>query len=341
MARRAVRVVCSLDVEEEGLFRGRYPVASPQTANLEHLHKLSGIMALGARPTLFCAYTVFDSDRAWQACEALAGASRARAGDEAACEIGCHLHHWNTPPFASEASCLDSVPSCELAPELMQAKLHTLFERARDRLGYRPTSFRMGRWDVRQRHWPLLAEAGILADASVRPLHAENAGHTRPSHFHAPLGPYRIAAGGKTIVEFPLTCAPLFPGLPWLATRGPRALYHAFHQWGVLALLPVYHPLWAMQAATLAHLASGDAAISLTWHSSEMMPGGNPRLPTEAAVQGLLAKIRRYLSWLTSKYDVAFLTLGEFAREAGPGLPVAFAEEDADWATPRTAPKPS
>ena len=328
MAKRAVRVVCSLDVEEEGLFRGRYPVARPQTANLGHLHKLSGIMALGARPTLFCAYTVFDSDRAWEACERLCDQS-----PQGYCEIGCHLHHWNTPPLASQASELASVPSCELARESLSAKLEALFGRARDRLGFRPTSFRMGRWDIRQSHWDLLAGAGILADASVRPLHAENSDHTRPNHFQAPLGPYRIAAGTGTIVELPLTCAPLFPGLPALAQRGPRALYHAFHQWGVLALLPVYHPLWAMQAATLRHLACGDSTISLTWHSSEMMPGGNPRLPTEAAVQGLLEKIRRYLRWLASRCEVSFMTLGEFAREAGPSLPLAFAQGDADWST--------
>ena len=326
MARRAVRVVCSLDVEEEGLFRGRYPVASPATANLEHLHKLKDVMALGARPTLFCAYAAFDSGRAWSACEKLA---------EAGCEIGCHLHHWNTPPLTSQATELDAVPSCEVPPAVLAAKLESLFERAKDRLGQRPTSFRMGRWDARQSHWRLFAEAGITADASVRPLHAENAGHTRPSHFRAPLGPYRIEAAGKSIVEFPLTCAPLLPGLPRLAELGPRALYHAFHQWGVLALLPVYHPLWAMQAATLRHLACGDASISLTWHSSEMMPGGNPMIPTEAAVQSLLGKIRRYLAWLDSRFDVSFMTLGEFAREAGPALPAAFARRGDDWSTCR------
>jgi hypothetical protein len=76
-----------------------------------------------------------------------------------------------------------------------------------------------------------------------------------------------------------------------------------------LALLPVYHPLWVMKAVTRRCLAQGSRVLSLTWHSSEMMPGATPHLPDAPAVERFLGKIRKYLRWLTGWTSVQGRTL--------------------------------
>ncbi len=314
-------------MEEEGLFRGTYPASFPAASNTACLPRLVPLLELGLRPTLFCAHGVLASDGAWAPVENLAA--------RWPLEIGAHLHHWNTPPLAGSPRAVHRrVPSQALSDELFAAKLETVLEGAARRAGKRPRSFRMGRWDLLSRHWPLLARAGILADASVRPLHAGEDG-AQPDHFAAPARPYRVRTEGREIFELPLTVTPL-PLLPVQALAGPPKppagrslseglrlrLRNSLRFWGALALLPVYHPLPAMKAVTRLFLARGGRVLSLTWHSSEFLPGANPALPGKAAVDALCARLRDWLVWLRGNFDVRCCTLDELRRLLGASAPL-------------------
>lgn len=337
-----VALVCSLDVEEEGLFRWVYRRRHPPVTNLACLHRLEGLLRLGVRPTLFCAHPVLADDGAWRHVEALASRH--------AVEIGAHLHHWNTPPLdeGDPATTTTSVASRLVPDDLLARKIDTVLEAARQRTGRRPTSFRMGRWDLRAGHWKLLADAGILADASVRPLHARDRRGLRPDHFRAPRAPYLVPAQGRVIFELPLTATPLAGFLPrlvdvddpgaWEGDGTAEGFYPGwarehFHAYGALVLLPVEHPLWAMKAVTRLAVARGCRCLSLTWHSSEMMAGGNPRMATQRAVDAFLRKLERYVLWLCGAYAVTFRTLEECRRAESPSAPVLQADQG-DWSTP-------
>ena len=188
------------------------------------------------------------------------------------------------------------------------------------------TSFRMGRWDLHRSHWPLLAAAGILCDASVRPLHCASSAGLGPDHFDAPGNPYWVNAGQNPIFEVPLTVTPLLPQLPGLMRALPATLAAraraSLKTWGALPLLPVYHPLWAMCAITKLYAARGGRVLSLTWHSSEMMPGCTPHLPDPASVKKFIDKVGDWLNWLHRNYSVRSLTMDELRRELGPTAPV-------------------
>lgn len=325
MSRKRITAVISLDVEEEGLFRGAYGLTTPAVTNISCMTRLLPLLQAGIRPTLFCAYPVLTHDAAWSTLEKLAS--------RYPMEIGAHLHHWNTPPIILKGQSVKSVPSCEVPLPRLAEKIDTVLEAARSRTGTRPTSFRMGRWDLRQAHWKLLADAGITADASVRPLHASNTDRTRPDHFRAPKNPYLAAAGTRAVFEMPLTVTPLIPGLPEVAGSRllGRLLLPSYQQWGVLSLLPVYHPLAVMKAVTALALSRGQDVVSLTWHSSEMMPGCNPVLSTQKAVDSLLSRLTNYIEWLKATYDTTFMTLGELCRTRTPSL-TPLTCTDADWA---------
>ena len=90
-----MKLVISLDVEEEGLFSGRYPRESAVT-NVAELRRLEFIPRdFGFPLTLLVSYRVA---RDPAACEVLA-----RWRDLHGAEIGVHLHPWSTPPFADLA----------------------------------------------------------------------------------------------------------------------------------------------------------------------------------------------------------------------------------------------
>lgn len=341
-------LLISLDVEEEGLFGGRYQRRGCTTANTASLGRIAPLCARGAQFTLFCAHSVL--------ADAASCATLARLRDTHGVEIGAHLHHWNTPPLtwpptgaSADATAgpdsTTSVPADALSPSLLAAKLECLLEAARNGLGERPTSFRMGRWDAHRALWPLLARAGFLADASVRPLHRGrprrgSAPASGPDHFDAPAAPYWIPVDAEhRLFEAPLTVTPLHPHLPGLVRRLPGpcadAALTGFQHWGALALLPVYHPLWVMKLVTRLYVQRGGRLLSLTWHSSEMHPGATPHLPDAKAVDGLLGKITAWLDWLMEHFDVRCRTLDALRRELGPTAPVLAG--NGDWSMDEAA----
>ena len=336
--KRPLTVVLSLDVEEEGLFGGRYACQNPPVRNTAALMRLAPLLERGARPTLFCAHSVLTDAASRRVLAAL----RDRHG----AEIGAHLHHWNTPPLAPEAADageLDRVPAAAVPEALMAAKLRTLFAVGADFQGAPVTSFRMGRWDAHAPLWPLLADLGVRADASVRPLHFGRDTLRGPDHFDAPADPYWLGEGAGRLLEMPLTVTPLFSWLAAVARALPAgagaALRASLPHWGALALLPVQHPLSLLKLTTLLHAGRGGQVLSLTWHSSEMFPGGAPHMPDEAAVMRFLDKICAYVDWLGESFDLRFLTLEELRREAeagnfAPALPEA---GTGDWTWPQQA----
>ena len=318
-----VELVLGMDVEEEGLFRGVYAGTHPSVRNVAELVRLYPLLEEFDLPvSLLCTHGVFADV---PACRSLAEiCARHRV------EIGAHLHHWNTPPVGPDKGTGQGYESPGRAPAgLLAARLASLFAAGRAFWGRPLTSFRMGKWDLHRRHWPLLAEAGVLVDASVRPLHYAPHG---PDHFDAPADPYVVDVQGHVMLEAPLSCIPLCACVRRLSpsrSAGGRArgrLAASVQKWGALALLPVYHPLWMMQVVTLRHLAQGGRVLSLTWHSSEMMPGATPHFADAAAVDRFMGKIRKYLRWLTGRTAVRGRTLDELRQTWDTGSAVRSAD---------------
>ena len=232
----SVELVLSIDVEEEGLFRGAYARMNPGVCNVAGLTRLSPLLEEFDLPvSLLCTHSVF-ADAA--ACRVLAAmCARHRV------EIGAHLHHWNTPPAGAGSGGGRGYESPGRVPEtLLAARLASLFAAGKALLGRPLTSFRMGKWDLHRWHWPLLAEAGVLVDASVRPLHYTSQG---PDHFDAPADPYVVPVRGCAILEVPLSCRPLRACVRRLSPSSGaggavrRHLAASVQKWGALALLPV------------------------------------------------------------------------------------------------------
>lgn len=331
MGRPLLWLAASLDVEEEGLFGGKYVCRAPSLRNTAFLSRLAPLLERGLRPTLFCTHCALT--------DAPTQAMLARLRDRHGAEIAAHLHFWNTPPLADGGpNVLSRVPAAALGQGAFRAKLRQLLAAGEAFQGEALRSFRMGRWDLHRHHWPVLAEQGITCDASVRPLHGPAADahglRLRPDHFSAPRTPYLVRTACGDILEVPLSVTPLLKTLPALLERLPAALRQpaasSFSRWGVLALLPVEHPLRVMQYMTRRFVAAGGRILSLTWHSSEMMPGGAPHMPDEGHVTRFLEKIKKYIEWLPTIGDLRSVTMQEIRREL-PACPAPLPPATADW----------
>lgn len=306
-------VVVSLDVEEEGLFSGSYPRFGAGLTNIPHLERLKFLPGeFGLPLTYLCDYPVLRHGPSLAVLEGLL----ARLGGE----LGAHLHPWNTPPFP-EMPWPEPVSTAVMPLDVFRAKLESLQEAAAAFCGRRATSFRMGRWNLFRRAMAVLPEAGFTVDSSVAPLRHVRGG---PDHFLAPADPYWLRPAGPDgprLLEAPTTQVPLVPGGPALCdalaarlgSRGRDAVRTFFMKTMTLGVNPVWMPEATMRLAVRAHVRRGGRAVTLFWHSSELLPGASPHFPDKAAVDGFLAKVRRFAGWLRRTFAVRGTTLGALA----------------------------
>ena len=308
-----MKLVISLDVEEEGLFSGRYPRTSGVT-NVAELSRLEFIPRdFGFPLTLLVSYQVA---RDPAACEVLA-----RWRDLYGAEIGAHLHPWSTPPYPDLPQ-PEPVPSEQLPLPLLRDKLGNLISTIKDSLGVTPASFRMGRFDFGPKILSLLPEFGLRVDSSIVPLTWKD----RTDYFLAPADPFPLAPAtthGPALLEVPLTMVPVLASLPRaLARLAPalpgtsgRQLLSWFKYVGAAGIQPAWFPLTSMRLAAALHRRRGGHTLTMFFHSSELKPGASRLFPNEAAVQRLVAKLRAFLTWLVQSGPVEGVTLSRLYRE--------------------------
>jgi hypothetical protein len=307
-----MKLVLSLDVEEEGLFSGRYSRA-PGVTNVAELRRLEFIpREFGFPLTLLVSHRVAQDPAA---CEVLA-----RWRELHGAEIGVHLHPWSTPPFADLGP--EPVPAEHIPLPLLRDKFGHLIQQVQDALAVRPLSFRMGRFDFSPKIQGLLPEFGLRVDSSIVPLTLNGTG----DYFLAPADPFWLdpaAAGRPGLLEAPLTMVPVLAPLPRVLARlAPvlpgstgRRLLSWFKYVGATSLQPAWFPLPSMRLAAGLHRARGGRVLTMFFHSSELQPGASRFFPTEPAVQGFVAKIRTFLTWLMASGPVEGVTLSGLYQE--------------------------
>jgi hypothetical protein len=68
-----------------------------------------------------------------------------------------------------------------------------------------------------------------------------------------------------------------------------------------------------LKTAVLLHRKRGGQALTIFFHSSELMPGGCPEHQTDTDVTGFLNKLRSFFSWLCNKVGPEPVTLSELS----------------------------
>ncbi len=308
--RPPLSVVLTMDVEEEGLFSGRYQRRNPGVRNVAALPVLAPLSdELGFPLTLLCSHAVF-ADR--DACKTLE-IMRDRHG----AEIGAHLHHWSTPPFENDELCCPGTPARtdKVDQELLEARLASLLEAGRAFQGAPLTSFRMGRWDLKSPLFPMLQRHGIRADSSICPLRAYAGG---ADHFLAPAHPYWALGQDVPFLEIPITQIPLLGFLPrlWQTLYRGSEKRDNFHFLAALSASPFWHSDVVMRSCVRLLRLRGGTVLCVFWHSTEIVAGCSPQVPDEAAMHRVRARILSFFTWLKEHFPVRGCTLTQIFDEA-------------------------
>jgi hypothetical protein len=228
-----------------------------------------------------------------------------------ACEIGMHLHAWNSPPL--EPLTVDDFFHqpylIEYPDRVMREKIHVMTALLEHKFDRKMISHRAGRWGFDERYAAMLLQEGYLVDCSVTPGVDWSANLGDPngsggSNYETfPDHPYFLdlanisAPAPYGLLEVPMTIVPsslyrrapylyrvpllrraanrLSPGLSWLCPVQPSLS------------APLARNLDVMVQMARATRNEGVACMEFMLHSSELMPGGSPNFATPSDIDQL------------------------------------------------------
>ena len=248
---------------------------------------------------------------------------------EGRCEIGMHLHAWNTPPI-HELPIRESIRPGECAylieypTDIMEEKIRFMTDFLEQTFGTKPVVHRAGRWATDERYLKLLDKYGYLADCSVAPgMDMRKAkGFTEGSAGTNYVGfsqlPYVIR--DTNLLEIPMTvrenhCVKRAGGMN--PKRLLRNVCRAAKGRGKIWLRPDGQNLTEMKYLSRITARSKSDYLMFMLHTSEMMPGGSPVFKTEADIEKMYADLEQLFVYV-SRYYVGD-TIGGYAAKLTSG----------------------
>jgi hypothetical protein len=247
-------------------------------------------------------------------------------GEQAgAAELGTHLHGEYAEPGATRPGVTLEFQR-DYPPEVELAKLTWLTEAFRSAFGFRPRSFRAGRFGVGPASVGFLESLGYAVDSSVTPhVSWERAGAPGLNFRDSPTQPYhpsRVSPGepGESpLVEVPVTiCARRFSGVPFIGALvrtllEPRWLRPT--HLGADALTAVAQD--ALHDARRALEARGESrrplVLNAMFHNTEVIADASPYARTEPEAQTILARVGGLLEF-AARESIRVVGLSDIAE---------------------------
>jgi hypothetical protein len=312
----------TIDTEEDNW--GEYDRPLFSVENIQRVPGLQEVFAAyGVRPTYLITYPVATSRPGIE----ILGQYRA----DGLCEIGTHLHPWNTPPIEEERTAANSFVN-HLPASLQFRKLTTLHETIAANFGVTPTSFRSGRWgfsDDVARH---LIRLGYRVDTSISPAidwreyGGPDYSRSSPEPFVYRLDALNESSGGS-LLEVPAT-VDFLQAPRHLASAAYRSIKSrvpfggkvlaALDRLGALnrvSISPELDDAPRMIRLTKVLLERGAKIINMFFHSPTLLERCSPYVRTPADASAFLARIERFLAFAQSA-GLRSITMSELTAAA-------------------------
>lgn len=218
---------------------------------------------------------------------------------EGKCEIGMHLHGWNTPPeYTLEDRYGGNPYVTEYPAEIIEQKVITMMDLLQDRFKTPVISHRSGRWATNDTYFDALVRNGIRVDCSIIPGMdlskipgcSCNCGN---NYRKAKKGVYEIYPG---LVEVPMTARRIRYFSRGSIKHRIKTLLLGDDVW----LRPI--PKSAKQMKTLTQRViqeDNNDYLEMMIHSSELMPGGSPYFKTQEDIENMYRMIEDYFRYVS------------------------------------------
>jgi hypothetical protein len=246
--------------------------------------------------------------------------------DDRRCLIGAQLHPWVTPPLVHRDVTPFLTFAGNLGPELERAKLASLTDKIEESFGVKPLVYRAGRYGFGRNTAALARSLGYRVDTSVL-AGADFRRCGGPSFRGFGVMPYWLDQP-RGLLEIPLTSAyignlsrfgdALYPLADAPLGRMARipAILARTHLLNRVRLSPEGQSCREAMALTTALIGRGVRLFSVSYHSSSLLPGGNPYVGTGREVEKLVGWLADYLEFFLGRIGGRTVTPPEVYRQA-------------------------
>jgi hypothetical protein len=232
--------------------------------------------------------------------------------EDGRCEIGAHLHPWNTPPFEEEKTPRNTM-LFNLDKDLQYRKLESLHAKIVENFRFEPVTFRTGRWGFDRTVAENIHKLGYEVDTSVSP-YSNWEKYGGPDFSDRSPAPLRITVGNgppaeSTILEVPATIGFLQDDYDtcnrYLKTISGSALRH-LRLVGILDRLNVLNKVCLSpepdNAEKMIRLAesmkrNGHQVLNMFFHSTSLRHGLNNFTKTREEAEEMTRRIERFLEY--------------------------------------------
>lgn len=250
--------------------------------------------------------------------EPFAGMAREWVKDKK-CEIGMHMHAWNTPPvYELQYRRGSNNPYAgEYPRKVLWAKLKGMTELLQEQFGVKPVSHRGGRWYIDAWYIQALEKLGYTADCSATPgvSWKNHIGYGRGGRDYRkfPQKVYRLdnrhifREGNSRILEVPPTITSLPAGR---RVKDILCRPHAYREimskkiW----LRPNGNNLQDMIGIVEQYEKSECDYLEFMIHSSELMPGGSPTFLSRSSIENMYSHLEAVFERAESTYKGSSLS---------------------------------
>ena len=309
------KFLISIDTEGDNLWKWKQG-DEIKTENARFLPRFQTLCdKYGFKPTYLTNYEM--------ACDDYFVSFAGEAAKDGRCEIGMHLHAWNCPPEYPLKTRDDVTPGApyliEYPEKIMDEKVAFMTQLLTEKFGTAPVTHRAGRWAMNDTYFRILDKYGYKTDCSVTPgkswKHA--AGQSPDSmgsdYTDSPVRPYEIDNTG--IIEVPVTVRENHrlhhnPGEG--IKKAIRNRYRSIKGQGKIWLRPDGRNIDDLLYLTnLIAESPRDDYLMFMLHSSEFMPGCNPRFSTEHEIDSLYNDLECLFDKISEKFDG--ITIGNYS----------------------------
>ena len=301
-----MKLIITIDTEEDNW--GEYSPRGATLGNIERIPYLQSLFdSFGVKPTYLITYPVAINKNAITILKGIY--------EDDGCEIGTHLHPWNTPPFEEETNEYNSM-LCNLSADLQYKKLKYLHETIRNNFAITPTCFRTGRWGYSDDVGRNLNKLGYKVDTSMTPYTNWTSSYG-PDFSDVGPGPFRIPGdliSAKSsrghIMELPATVGFLqenFQFCNFVLKNIKRRPFKYMRLVGVLSKLHVVNKVWlspeVSDGETMIKLAkrmikNNCPFLNMVFHSSTLKAGLTPFVQTEDDEKLFFQHIKEFLIFI-------------------------------------------
>lgn len=261
------------------------------------------------------------------------------------CEIGMHLHAWNSPPLVplTEADFKHQPYLIDYPDDSMRDKINYLHSFLQEVFETRIVSHRAGRWAMNETYMQHLEDLGYLVDCSVTPGIAWPSSHAGagyngcdysrfPAHPYHPCSHDMSKSGDMQILELPVTIINN-PNTGYRLIRaltgviGGKRLNNMLNTRQHLWIRPRKHNLRQMIQAVQCKLAEQKPFyIQFMLHSSELMAGTNPQFVGQGDIERLYRDLETFFTFMATVgmgmtlHEYYRTYTGDYSDDAGLGV---------------------